>query len=54
MESLERATMKNWIMDMRSHKSKTIDSKSDDEAAISYLYQQMIDGWNEGTRFCFI
>jgi uncharacterized protein (TIGR02246 family) len=47
MESLERATIKNGIiMDMSSHKSKTIDLKSDDEVAIRKLYQQMIDGWN--------
>src|ERR687885_1684315 len=39
---------------MRSHKSeKTLDPKSDDEAAIRTLYQQMIDGWNKGSGQAF-
>ena len=39
---------------MSSHKSKkTLDPKSDDEAAIRTLYQQMIDGWNKGSGQAF-
>ena len=39
---------------MRSHKSKkTLDPKSNDEAAIRTLYQQMTDGWNKGSGQAF-
>src|SRR5919202_2228548 len=38
---------------MSSHKSKTLDSKSDNEATIRSLYQKMIDGWNEGSGDAF-
>jgi uncharacterized protein (TIGR02246 family) len=38
---------------MSSHKSKILGSKSDDEATIRTLYQQMIDGWNAGNGDAF-
>src|SRR5919198_1210935 len=38
---------------MNSHKSKTLDSKSDDEATIRDLYQQTIDGWHAGKGDAF-
>jgi uncharacterized protein (TIGR02246 family) len=38
---------------MSSHKSKTLDSKSHDEAIIRTLYQQTIDGWNQGSGDAF-
>ena len=38
---------------MNSHKSKTLDSKSDDEATIRDLYQQTIDGWHAGNGDAF-
>jgi len=38
---------------MSPHKSKTLDSKSHDEAIIHTLYQQTIDGWNQGSGDAF-
>jgi uncharacterized protein (TIGR02246 family) len=46
-------TIEDGIRIMSSHKPKTLDLKSDDEAAIRKLYQQMIDGWNEGRGDAF-
>jgi uncharacterized protein (TIGR02246 family) len=34
---------------MNSQTSQLSTSKSDDEAAIRELYQQMVDGWNRGS-----
>jgi hypothetical protein len=38
---------------MNSQTSQPSTSKSDDEAAIRALYQQMVDGWNRGSGKAF-
>ena len=38
---------------MNSQTSQLSTSKSDDEAAIGELYQQMVDGWNRGSGEVF-
>ena len=38
---------------MNSQTSQPSTSKSDDEAAIRELYQQMVDGWNRGNGEAF-
>jgi uncharacterized protein (TIGR02246 family) len=52
MESMER-TIEDGIRITSSRKPKTLNLKSDDEAAIRKLYQQMIDGWNAGRGDAF-
>ena len=52
MEGMER-TLEKGIRMIGSHKPKTLDLNSNDEAAIRELYQQMIDGWNAGKGDAF-